>query len=79
MRRAAVSIPSNIAEGFGRLHLRERENFLSISLGSACELETQLILSKDLGYISLDEVEQLMIDIQSIIKMLTGLIKSLGK
>ena len=79
MRRAAISIPSNIAEGFGRLHLRERENFLSISLGSACELETQLILSKDLGYISLDEVEQLMIDIQSIIKMLTGLIKSLGK
>lgn len=79
MRRAAVSIPSNIAEGFGRLHLREREDFLSISLGSACELETQLILSKDLGYISLDEVEQLMIDIQSIIKMLTGLIKSLGK
>ena len=79
MRRAAVSIPSNIAEGFGRLHLRERENFLSISLGSACELETQLILSKDLGYISLDDVEQLMIDIQSIIKMLTGLIKSLGK
>ena len=79
MRRAAISIPSTIAEGFGRLHLRERENFLSISLGSACELETQLILSKDLGYISLDEVEQLMIDIQSIIKMLTGLIKSLGK
>ena len=78
-RRAVVSIPSNIAEGYGRLHQRETENFLSIALGSACELETQLILSKDLGYISLDEVEQLTIEVQNIIKMLAALIKSLGK
>ena len=78
-RRAVVSIPSNIAEGYGRLHQREAENFLSIALGSACELETQLILSKDLGYISLDEVEQLTIEVQNIIKMLAALIKSLGK
>ena len=79
MRRAVVSIPSNIAEGYGRLHQRETENFLSIALGSAGELETQLILSKDLGYISLDEVEQLTIEVQNIIKMLAALIKSLGK
>ena len=79
MRRAVVSIPSNIAEGYGRLHQRETESFLSIALGSACELETQLILSKDLGYISLDEVEQLTIEVQNIIKMLAALIKSLGK
>ena len=79
MRRAVVSIPSNIAEGYGRLHQRETENFLSIALDSACELETQLILSKDLGYISLDEVEQLTIEVQNIIKMLAALIKSLGK
>lgn len=79
MRRAVVSIPSNIAEGYGRLHQRETENFLSIALGSACELEIQLILSKDLGYISLDEVEQLTIEVQNIIKMLAALIKSLGK
>ena len=78
-RRAVVSIPSNIAEGYGRLHQRETENFLSIALGSACEFETQLILSKDLGYISLDEVEQLTIEVQNIIKMLAALIKSLGK
>ena len=78
-RRAVVSIPSNIAEGYRRLHQRETENFLSIALGSACELETQLILSKDLGYISLDEVEQLTIEVQNIIKMLAALIKSLGK
>lgn len=78
-RRAVVSIPSNIAEGYGRLHQRETENFLSIALGSACELETQLILSKDLGYISLDEVEQLTIEVQNIIKMLAALIKALGK
>ena len=78
-RRAVVSIPSNIAEGYGRLHQRETENFLSIALGSVCELETQLILSKDLGYISLDEVEQLTIEVQNIIKMLAALIKSLGK
>ena len=52
MRRAAVSIPSNIAEGYGRLYDKETVKFLSNALGSASELETQLIISKDLGFIN---------------------------
>lgn len=48
MRRAAVSVPSNIAEGFGRNYKTEYKQFWSIAFGSGLELETQLILSKDL-------------------------------
>lgn len=79
MRRAVVSIPSNIAEGYSRIHTRETERFLSISLGSACELETQLILSKDLGYIPTEFARQLCDKTQGIIRMLTSLIKTLNK
>ena len=79
MRRAVVSIPSNIAEGYGRIHTHETERFLSIALGSACELETQLILSNDLGYISTELAQQLCDKTQSIIRMLTSLIKTLNK
>jgi four helix bundle protein len=50
MRKAAVSIPSNIAEGYGRQHRTEYKQFLSISYGSLCELETQYLLSVDVKY-----------------------------
>ena len=50
MRRAAVSIPSNIAEGYGRRHNAEYKQFLSIAYGSLLELQTQHLLSVDLGY-----------------------------
>lgn len=56
MRRAAISIPSNIAEGYDRNHKAEYHLFLSIAYGSLSELETQYSLSKDLGYITKDEV-----------------------
>ena len=52
MRRAAVAIPSNIAEGYGRKSSKEYAQFYSIAYGSALELETQLILSKRLGFCS---------------------------
>ena len=48
MRRAALSIPSNIAEGYGRQHHKEYRQFLSVAYGSLCELETQYLLSIDL-------------------------------
>ncbi|MCX5696619.1 MAG: four helix bundle protein, partial [Candidatus Omnitrophica bacterium] len=50
MRRCSVSIPSNIAEGYGRYFDKEYKQFLSIAYGSLCELETQYLLSIDLGY-----------------------------
>ena len=76
MRRAAVSIPSNIAEGYGRLYDKETVKFLSNALGSASELETQLIISKDLGYLSIEEFQKLTNQIEEIIRMLSALIKS---
>ena len=51
MRRAAVSIPSNIAEGYGRKHKAEYNQVLSVAYGSLLELETQFLLTKDLKYI----------------------------
>ena len=56
MRRAAVSIPSNIAEGYGRKHRTEYHRFLTIAYGSLSELETQYLLSIDLGYIRQNDV-----------------------
>ena len=77
MRRAAVSIPSNIAEGYGRIYDKERINFLSIALGSASELETQLMISVDLGFINdTDNVELSSLN-NEVILMLSSLIKGL--
>ena len=78
MRRAAISIPSNIAEGYGRVYGKETIKFLSNALGSASELETQIIISKDLGFISTDCLKQLLDQIEEIIRMLSALIKSIG-
>lgn len=61
MRRCSVSIPSNIAEGYGRQHNKEYAQFLSIALGSLCELETQYFLSIDLGYIESDDSVKVLI------------------
>ena len=70
MRRATVSIPSNIAEGFSRRHAKEHSQFLRISLGSLTELETQLILSKELGFIKENRFIEISFLIEEISKML---------
>ena len=59
MRRSAVSIPCNIAEGYERGHRKEYIHFLRIARGSCSELETLLSLSKDLGYLAVHEYELL--------------------
>ena len=76
MRRAAVSIPSNIAEGQSRASAAEFRQFLSISLGSAGELETQLIIAARLKYIAEDESIRLCESVVEIRRMLRGLISS---
>lgn len=74
MRRAAVSVPANIAEGAGRTSKKEFLQFLSISRGSLNELDTYILLSKDLGYLKdADEVESLT---QRVFALLGGLIAS---
>lgn len=77
MRRAAISIPSNIAEGFKRYHSKEYRQFLHIALGSCAELETQLNISKELGYAPEGDYANIADIINHISKMLTNLIKRL--
>lgn len=75
IQRAAVSIPSNIAEGAGRPTQKELVHFLSFSLGSAYELETELLLAEALGYISAMQSEQLNVAIVEVQKLVYSLMK----
>ena len=77
MRRTAVSIPSNIAEGFGRKSTNEFKRFLQISMGSLFELKTQLEISKNLGFLSSNEFDELFNDLREIEIMLTSFINSI--
>ncbi|MDY5090320.1 MAG: four helix bundle protein [Prevotella sp.] len=78
MRRAAVSIPSNIAEGYGRLYEKDTVRFLSTALGSASELETQMLISKQLMLASDQELDDLLMLNNEIIRMLVALSKKLS-
>ena len=75
IRRAAVSIPSNIAEGAGRNHDKEFIQFLYVTMGSLSELETQLIISEKLSYISNESLENILQDMTVIRSQAAGLIK----
>ena len=75
MRRCAVSVPSNIAEGCGRQHTKETIQFLNISRGSLYELETQLYISKDLTLITEEQLNTLLQQIESLGKLLNGFIR----
>ncbi len=77
IRRSAVSIPSNIAEGAGRNSIREYIRYITIARGSASELETQLVISFRQGYISDDKQKELLGSLENIGKMLTKFQKSL--
>ncbi|MCL2764790.1 MAG: four helix bundle protein [Treponema sp.] len=77
MRRAAVSIPSNIAEGHGRKSRKEYLRFLSIANGSIKELETHVIIAERLNFLTKEISEQLQTQIQIVGRLLSALRKSL--
>ena len=77
VKRCAVSVPSNIAEGSGRNSPKEFVQFLYIALGSINELETQLIIAKEIGY--LKDIEEIRNKILEIKKMLNSLITSIKR
>lgn len=77
IRRAAVSIPSNIAEGHSRSGTKEFIHYISMAYGSLSELETQILLSKELGYIEENNMKFILNNISEIGRMLNGLRNSL--
>jgi four helix bundle protein len=79
IRGSAVSIPCNIAEGYGRKTTLEYNCFLYIAYGSNCELETQLLLSGDLGYVEAENLEVIEGGISEVERMLKALIQSLER
>ena len=77
MRRSAISIPSNVAEGFKRYHNKEYRQFLYVTLGSCAELETQITITKELKYIQKSEEVILLEKLDHIGRMITSLLKKL--
>lgn len=79
LRKSCVSIPSNIAEGFGRHHTASYTNHLWIANGSCNELQTQIAIGQRLQVITAEEASMFIADAQEVGRMLTGLIRSLER
>ena len=77
MRRASVSIPANIAEGFKRYHPKEYKQFLHIALGSAAELETMVVIAQKLEFLPPADGEAVSDEIEQLSKMISSLLKKL--
>lgn len=75
LRRAAASIPANVAEGCGRGGRNEFSRFVQIAMGSASESEYHVLLAKDLGYLKPSDYESLRLGIQEVKRMLASLLK----
>lgn len=73
LRRAVISIPSNIAEGMGRVSVKEQIHFIEIAFGSLSEVMCQMELAKDLNYITADQVIEVEDLVSDIAKLLSGL------
>ena len=71
LRRASVSIPSNIAEGSSRISNKDFSRFLEIAIGSGYEVETKLLIATDLGFIYTEELETISAELNEIIKMIS--------
>ncbi len=79
LRRAALSISANIAEGFERYHFNDKARFYLQARGSAGEVQNFFLVSRDLGYIDSAICEKLMEDTRSVRKLINGLIRSIEK
>jgi four helix bundle protein len=77
IRRSVISIPSNIAEGFRRYHNKEYRQFLFVALGSCAELETQIIIAKELSYINEDDKVKVLEKSDHLSRMISNLIKKI--
>ena len=77
LRRAGVSITSNIAEGFSRGFPKEKLQFYSIALGSLTEVQNQLLIARDIGYINKEQFQKIAEETVIVSKLINGLIKSL--
>jgi four helix bundle protein len=77
IRRASISIPTNIAEGCGRTTEKDFARFIQISMGSASETEYQLILARDLEFLPKETHEKLHNDVEEVKRMLASLLKTL--
>jgi four helix bundle protein len=73
IRRAVVAIPSNVAEGYARRHTKEYAQFVNIAFSSGAELETQLVISEELSYITEKEYQEFLEDLREIMRMLNKL------
>lgn len=76
MRRAAVSAASNLAEGFARISIKEKIKFYYISQGSVTELQNQLMIAREIGYISPDVFAEIFQSSKSTTRLIAGLIRS---
>ncbi len=79
MKRASISIPSNIAEGWGRNYTKSYIQFIKYSRGSLMELETQIIIAKELNFITTEKFDKIQFLITEESKMLNAFIKSIDK
>lgn len=76
MRRAAVSVTSNIAEGFGRQGMKEKLQFYFMAQGSLTELKNQMFVARDVGYIENDTFDQIQNQVGDVYRLLRGLMRS---
>lgn len=73
LRRAVISVPSNIAEGSGRTSAKDQAHFLEMAFGSLMEVDCQMDIAKDLGYVSSDKLEEVSKQISQVAALLSGM------
>ena len=73
LRRAVISVPSNIAEGSGRTSAKDQAHFFEMAFGSLMEVDCQMDIAQDLGYVSLAELEEVTVQISKVAALLSGM------